>query len=364
MKKVLRSILLFIISVTLMIGCFACGNNSVPPDGETPGDDTPKPDPDKTYVQMINDDAFNKPMNITRTGLTGDFNIGSIDLSKQTENNQILLGETLNNKLSNWRIGQWGGRYNLGEGIYSVPKENEKKYSDVGKALTFNTNSGEFTMEVKGNKEYPQRARTQGEEWTHLLLEQEPLVQKKLVDLEELWIECELTLNYVTDYMTKYPSPFEYKDGLHATQFQWIMTLQDRITPSAGGEYVWINMGLFDYRNFKTSSLSTKSSMFVDGGKESATGRPIYAMNQSSYMKETLKTRERTKILYNILPMLKDVFDEAASTISPSPFTVAKWENMSLGSMNIGWEVPGVYTSSITVHKMQMYCLEKEIVEA
>src|SRR5690554_5315836 len=70
---------------------------------------------------------------------------------------------------TDWRIGQWGCNKNLIDSVHRK-EGNTDIFFDGSKTLKINNDTGGFTLDVDGSKDYT-KDREEGEEWIHYILE-------------------------------------------------------------------------------------------------------------------------------------------------------------------------------------------------
>ncbi len=243
-----------------------------------------------------------------------------------------------------WIVAQWNSKGNLAineptvsDGVYT--------YTDTAKTLSINTNTGAISMAVLGSVEYPTQDRQNiGDDWPHLLMQQDyygdDLIHLASMDAVKMQMtytvtKCEDKMHGTVDAV-----------NLHCAQFVWYISLQNRTEGHVDyGKFLWFGMILFDNRfpgavYERTNKTADNSDQFIyqpGTGDWSPTGK-MAVLN------------ERMTIDYDILEVAKMAYYEATKWSRwQTVFSNTKWEDLYVGTMNFGIEIPGTYDISVDI---------------
>ncbi len=263
--------------------------------------------------------------------------IQSPDGSSSTTATTVNQGAT-----PTWIVSQWGS-----DGQLTNTKEENGvfTYWDAAKTLSIDTNTGAIGMSVLGSVEYPTQDRqTIDEQWPHLLMQQD-YYGDDLIRLSSMSaVRMQMTYT-VTECIDKMHGKVD-ADNLHCAQFVWYISLQNRTEGHADyGKYMWFGMILFDNRfpgatYGRTNKTADNSDQFIyqpgtadwsPTGKMPAVG-------------------ERMIIDYDILEVARIAYNEATKWSRWNQvFSSTTWEDLYVGTMNFGIELPGTYDISIEI---------------
>lgn len=365
MRKILKTILLVLLSLTLAFCAFACGNVPEQGDGpqggteqgggENPGGETPggeQGDPEQQEGEsLLRDKKF-------------AYGLGVKGLVADTEGAKIAryfdYGGTVENPKENckWQLGQWSGKSDLRNAVETKLSDGSYNYTDGGKSVTFNPETGVFNLSIDGACEYD-HPRTVNEGWAHSLIEQS-FERKRLEEAEHLYFKLRFTLDYVENLM----SATEYNAGLHAAQLLWYVTFRNDPAENSfeNGEYVngksgdwfWFGIPIYDSRYD-----SVRASASYDKG----TNAYISGLSNSYYLPTPLETGVDEdgipwtyEFKYDALPMVKSAIEEAQKL---GALKNVKMENLTLNYMNFGWELPGTFNVSATIEEIDIIYVAK-----
>ena len=295
---------------------------------------------DDAYKEMLYDPNFQTGFKILGLDSRYDGNtaFGYIDYEGSVETRSIL-----------WRLAQWGTKASneLGASIDSGETGQKEGdfyvYENAGKRVKVDPEKGEMLLKVNGDKEYDS-PRIDGQAWPHLLIEQNIPLSAYICDMEELILSIDFELTESENHMTK----TEYNPNLHSAQFQWIFTVQNENPQTLGmkHDYFWFNVGYYDARY----DYPPRAGHF-DGGKADATTKYIYGMDSQEYLSEPVQVGNRMKVEFDVLPYIKSAFEEAQSKGAMAGTT---FEELTITTTNIGWEVTGTYTVEVYIHDLSM----------
>ncbi len=240
-----------------------------------------------------------------------------------------------------WRLAQWGCTKNLMDA--ALEKEDfVYTYDDGGKRVVVDTNTGAISLGINADVEYEGEVRQDGEEWPHLLVEQTVAPSGRLADLEHLYMELEFTL-------TEFENLMDAADmqTYHSAQFQWFVTLQNKNSESPNfNRSMWFGLGFFDRRYDYPPMFAAQ-----DGGKEDNTGMFIYIVDSKKYLDAPVTVGNKVYVKYDILPQVKTGLIIAQQR---NFLTETEFEDLELGSTNIGWEMTGNFNANVDISKMRI----------
>ena len=247
-------------------------------------------------------------------------------------------------RIPQWRLAQWGTRYNLVSAVEESLPGGIRSLSNEGKTVLLHPGglAGEgVRLEVKGHAEYRERLWRRGEAWPHLLVEQrlKPVAcaDWKALDFHlEFFVEkCEPATDLTQD------------PGLHTAQVGVFFTVHNinRKSPDYR-DMIWFGLPVYDVR-FGMSP----GHQALDIGKGDATGKFICTLEGSRFYEEEIFPGKWHTLAADLIPQLKDAL--AASQVH-GHFTNSTLDDLRFTSFNLGWEVPGIYDCSIHLRKLSL----------
>jgi hypothetical protein len=137
--------------------------------------------------------------------------------------------------------------------------------------------------------------------------------------------------------------------ALHGASFLWYLTIQNRNSTSPEyGKYIWFGLILHDNRyDFAPYYAS------VDGGKVNNTGAFIYHPDMEPIMSSQGKAQigKVFNVDIDVLPIIKQAFTTAQQN---NFLKQSIWDDLYIGSTNIGWEVTGTYDVSVEIYNFNV----------
>lgn len=236
-----------------------------------------------------------------------------------------------------WQMGQWWTKYDLKDAEYEYV-DGVHIYKNESHEIKINTAKKSLYTKLLGSKEYD-KPRVNGENWPHILIEQS---NKKVPIAGAKKVIASLDFNIIRcDNMM---SEEEYNAGTHAAQYLWYLTLTNYIPTDSdpekvgtNGDFFWFGIPIYDNRSPK----GVEEYKMIDQGFVGATNKLIYGMSSREYLSELpLQFGKTYHIEIDILPYLITAYIYG---ISNGALKNTKWENMYLGYMNFGWELPGTF---------------------
>lgn len=278
------------------------------------------------------------------------------------ETNVYFKYENENLKPS-WRLCQWATRYPFHD-VFNTSYEmkNDKKtfnyryeyvdegryiYENQSKTIETNVPEGEVRLALKASECY-KYDRTAGQEWPHLLLEQylcsetDFVKATKISDSSSIRVKLDVKMNAFVDNMGERADP-----SLHSAMclFYLFVANFDPNT-STFTDMLWFGIPIFDNRRVFSSEMS-----FADtGSKESGTDKWIFNIASTEFfdMDHNLYNVDTGEIIFDewkrvdveLLFLIKKAFNEARNA---GYMKNAKWENLYINGMYMGFELPGNY---------------------
>ena len=247
-----------------------------------------------------------------------------------------------------WFMAQWWSPYNVVDAVYSF-REGKHIYETQSRTIEANpSDEGYLHFELLGSEEYEGGTRAMGEPWPHILIEQTFSDSVKMGDLESLIVSLEVSVDSVSN-----ANGGAYDPNMHAAQLLWYLTLQN-IIPEGGlpeevgtnGDFLWFGIPIYDNR-----SEFIAHSAHIDQGAAGTTNKLIYSMSSSNYFDEPIQFGKTYTIQVDVLPFIQDAFLYA---VTHDSLVNAQFENMEIGYMNFGWELPGAFDVSSTIRNMSI----------
>lgn len=218
------------------------------------------------------------------------------------------------------------------------------RYHNRTKNVDIFPGEGKISLEVLGSEEYPQ-PRKPGDPWVHLLMEQFIPAQQQvhLSKLEKLAAQLTFCIDKCEIRMTQE----DYDPTLHAAHISWYFTVENTNSEvrdiEGRPDYLWFGLPLYDNRFKKIDG----PQVFMDTG----THRLIYGIKRDVFCEPEVELGKSYTMDVDILPHIKRAFGIAQEK---GCLAGAKWEDMAIGSTNIGWEVPGVFDCKLTYENMAL----------
>lgn len=241
---------------------------------------------------------------------------------------------------TDWRIGQWGSNHNLINAIHTVDGNTDVYYDGAKKLVIKNENNG-FILDVDGSKDI-QGDRVEGQEWLHFILEVMPFptkVKMKDINFLEFYLEFKLTkeINNLENF----------NPNLHTALFIWYITLNDLDPESPTyGDYFWFGLPIYDYRHDYSPFFAQQ-----DSGKEDRTDKFIVNLAGDTFLNSIVSLNVQQYMQFDAYQSLRDSYDLA---VERGFLKNTKFENMSIASMYIGWELPGNFDVAMDVNAISI----------
>lgn len=245
-----------------------------------------------------------------------------------------------------WKIAQWCSRYNLANGREKIYDDASYEYSDETKSVRVWRGKGRIKLSLEASKEYF-HPRREGENWPHILIEQEFQEDYFLSRLKETEQQIEFTITRFCDHMSS-----DEKNMLHTAQFQWFLAIQNRNKSSKGyGDFFWFGLPFWDYPRYNYPP----EFKAVDGGKEENTGKFINIIGAGEFLKNPVTIGETVSLSVPVYDRIKEGFECAKAN---HYLKDSDWQDMCIGNMNLGFEVTGTFDVEVTINKLNIFIKE------
>lgn len=210
---------------------------------------------------------------------------------------------------------------------------------------------GEVELRADTSKEYIDGTtgavvpRANGEDWVHMILQQN-CSEVRLSEAESFTMTLDFTLNESELYNAQGGT----------SQFQWIFSVHDKthsVAPNA--EYFWFNVTLYDARYEIFPGTSS-----IDGGKADSTGKYIYAPTGEELFGESggkVEIGKKYHVSLDLKAHMQRALEEAKKL---GAMKNSSWEDLTVNSFNIGWEVTDVSKVSVTLGGLSLKVKEKK----
>lgn len=257
-----------------------------------------------------------------------------------------------------WQVAQWWSHYNIFVKGFTHDVYNDglghritSKGETIGgefvpaKVFAVDSESGSIYLECNSQIEYD-APRKSGEGWTHLLFSQEfgndlVYVSKS----QSIVMETTYEVKKFEDHMNGQANP-----SLHAAQLVWYITVQNRNPSSPNyGNYIWFGLNLWDNR---TSGKETSLYAAHDGGTSSFIYSPGSANFLSSNDNKQPVLRQKVTARLELMDIVRQAYDLA---IERGYLGETKFEDLAIGGMNFGFEVPGTYNIGVEFESIGVY---------
>lgn len=236
-----------------------------------------------------------------------------------------------------WVLPQWGSKHVMQE-VMPIRLNDSIIYSNNAKKVVIFPQKGkttQITLAVNGSEEYI-RPREFNEEWPHLLLEQYFSSPVQLHRIDELIYKTRGKINYCHNRMGN-----QFNPEIHTAQITQFFTIQNGNIESLDyGNFFWFGLPLFDYRYNAIALYAAQ-----DLGKEDASKKFIYSVASHDIFEGSMHSQQWITINTNILPFIQQAF---ATAQQRGYLLQTKYDDLTITTMNIGWEVPGTFDCAIT----------------
>lgn len=246
-----------------------------------------------------------------------------------------------------WTLAQWNSVNDLTHG-YRIVQDDLYLWGDNSKQVFIRRENNTLGLLMNASAEY-QTDRVANQPWPCLLLNQEFDFNHhlKVDQLSALFMNVDFCITKMENHMKGQINP-----DLHAAQLLWYITVQNRNTQSADfGKYIWFGLQLYDSRYTFPTFYADE-----DGGKEVNTGMFIYQPEATDFLEKAVTVGEFVSVEYNALSRIRQAFALAQSR---GYLTNTAFEDLYIGAMNIGWELPGTFDVCVEISDLNLYPVYK-----
>ena len=256
-----------------------------------------------------------------------------------------------------WRTAAWCSRYSFADpacNARSHPREGVYVFTNPSKEVTVDTRTGTLGLFLKASEVYTDGLRQKDTPWAHLLLEtdftsmERPAPEYRLCGLQSLAMSMECQLAYF------HGDRSVQDDEIHAAQFVFFLVVQNRNPQSPGcGEMIWFSIPAFDNRY----PYIERSIQYDEGTQAlmvSVDPRSYLTEHNNFWQDGAIRFGEDTpwvRVQANILAELNDAYHQAKAR-GYIPRT--QWEDLYIGGMNTGWELPGTYDCRMNIRDLRL----------
>jgi hypothetical protein len=255
-----------------------------------------------------------------------------------------------------WRLMQAYSKQSIGAVEPVTLAAGQKQWTNAYKEFMMGHGSpdADFVLAVNSIEEYGNHYRSAIAPWPHLLLEQDICVPgghlseagPSLADCRAMTLRVSVKLRHANNLHERVRG---YSEGIHAAQFLLYFTLQNlnRKSSGYGKEYVWFGVPFYDDRYPVISPSTMRDGTGQEDerkGEKLGTGRFINSIGTKAFAEQGLVPGTWQHIHIDLLPLMKEALERAWSRgICNSSTNFADYK---IGSMNIGWEMPGLSSVS------------------
>lgn len=322
-----------------VLALFACGGD---PSSEN-GSETNSQGASGQIVELIADPKFEHGINVTAADRS--FKDGTIPENRWTLDSRLSYNGNDNDRYA-WTMRQAGDIYGLGD-VYNpttdakpVEENGTFIFTDPSKSAQINPTAGTFRYELNASKEY-EEPRKSMEGWCHFLLEEGLNETIQISEIDELTLSVDATLDKLENHMTEE----EYNPDLHTCQFLIYFICNSAASLDAG-EYLWFGVPIFDYRYKVMEEYGN-----VDAGTAGNTGKFIYSMSTESYLPNGIEVGVKNSICVD---MKEAIGHGLVLARQNGKLQNTNINDLSIGYMNMGYEIPGTFDSAMTIGNLSL----------
>lgn len=242
-----------------------------------------------------------------------------------------------------WEVAQWHSRFPFrgqnGDGSGAWRVANEARWLE---AVTSPAGVTTLTLGVDTRPEYGGRLRAAASEpWVHLLLQQSIEDAPPLTRLAALDLCFEFQLAEAETFRAE-----GYTPGLHAAQFQVVLTLNHTRRGAPGfGDYLWFVVPLYDDRHEVPPAYVAQDFAVTQG-------KLIFNPGGQALGLRPLRVGEWQAFAGDLRPWL----EQALETAWARGYLVQGRERADyrVAHLNLGWEVPGLNRVAMRVRGLSL----------
>lgn len=251
-----------------------------------------------------------------------------------------------------WRIAQWHSRYSLARSIaekkksfLKTGKNYAREYANETKRIE-RSRQGTLLLEINTAPEY-EHPRRQGEQWPHLLVEQDFARRPNMGRVESLAFTMALKLVSCVRSMLD----SEYDPALHTAQSPLFFILKNTNRQSADyNKFIWLGIPSYDYRY---RNMFTHEIVSWDV----ASNTYIYNIPQIDVWGDIhFDDGKWHRLSVDLLPYVRECLSYMKKK---GFFTATSLSDLEITGMNFGWEAPGAFYAAIALKGLSLYAREK-----
>lgn len=242
-----------------------------------------------------------------------------------------------------WLLAQWATRRNFADEMCKITDGDEIRFENTAKTVAVKAGEGKVRLIADSGKEYD-FPRKNGEDWIHLLIEQVFKGKQRVPfsKMDKLILELEFKIAECKNEM----SDEEYNPSLHAAQVAWFITVENpdskEVTREGRPDYMWFGLSVFDNRF---------DGMKDDYALDFGTKKLIYSIGKEKTIGEKVEVGKTYTLKFDVLPEIKKAFKIAKDN---GFLEGAEFDKMELGSMNLGWELPGTFAAELDIDSISI----------
>lgn len=238
-----------------------------------------------------------------------------------------------------WQMCQWWSRHDLA-GTPAERAGSTVRYANAGKCVE-RRDDGTLMLGITTSAEYD-APRRDGEQWPHLLVQQDFDPAPSVGAMESLTLEMELRLVECRNRM----AGEEFDASLHTAQAPFYLHLRNANPASEDyGCALWVGIPTFDYRYERLADTET-----VHWDKGTATY--IYTVPPRAVWGDiSFHDRKPHAVCRDILPAVKRALEAMRER---GELTGSTADDMTVTGMNFGWEVPGTFDAALEVRGISL----------
>ena len=285
---------------------------------------------EERMVEILNDVKFEKGFGAMGLTSADGYNVEKVlDISGKGE--------------YDWLLAQWATRHSFADEMTKTEENGEVRFENVAKTVAVKPGEGKIRLFADAGAEYAE-PRKNGEAWIHLLIEQ-VFKDKQRVPfskMDKLIMELKFKIAECKNEMTE----TEYNPSLHAAQVAWFITVENpeskEVTPEGRPDYMWFGLSVFDNRY---------DGMKDDYALDFGTKKLIYSIGKEKTIGEKVEVGKTYTLRYDVLPEIKKAFGIAKEN---GFLDGAEFDKMQIGSMNLGWELPGIFAAELDIDSISI----------
>jgi hypothetical protein len=278
--------------------------------------------------EIINDLKFNDGFELHHVDkLITDRPIAIFNLKNTTKN------------YPSWQLAQWCSKYNLANGTEKIKQNSTYEIADESKKVTVNVETGQISLELNASNEYT-TPRREGENWPHILIEQDFKYKPKIFNCKKIFIELDISLDKVKNCQP------ETITDIHTAQLSWYFALSDKSETKGKNDFIWFGIPIYDFRYSEIQPY-----LMQDGGKQENTGKFIYGLGTKNYMDKPFKVNDRIKIKLDVSSYMKEALKIAKQR---NYLLNSELKDIVINNTNLGWEITGTFDAELTIYNISV----------